>query len=62
MTVSAANSDSYTESNISYVTCYTCACDFNEYGVTSNKKQEAMFPFGYKTLFFKVTMCTVQPL
>ena len=28
MTVSAADSDSYTESNISHqVTCYTCACD-----------------------------------
>ena len=52
MTVSAANSDSYPESNISHVTCYTCACDVNEYGVTSNKKQEAMFPLGYKTLFF----------
>ena len=60
MTVSAANSDSYTESNISYVTCYTCACDFNEYGVTSNKKQ--CFLLAIKTLFFKVTMCTVQPL
>ena len=54
VTVSAANSDSYTESNISYVTCYTsCACDVNKHGVTSNKKHtETIFSFGYKTLFF----------
>ena len=42
MTVSAANSDSYTESNISYVTCYTPVCDVNRYGVTSNKKHAAV--------------------
>ena len=54
MTVSATNFDSYTESNISYVTCYTCACDVNKYGVTSNKKHAAIqkqFPFNYKILF-----------
>ena len=27
MTVSAADSDSYTESNVSHVICDTCACD-----------------------------------
>ena len=36
MSVSAANSDSYTESNISYVTFYACACDVNKYSVTRN--------------------------
>ena len=52
MTVSAANSDSYTESNISCVACYTCACDV-KYGVTSNKKHtEAMFLLAIKPSFF----------
>ena len=52
MTVSAANSDSYTESNISCVACYTCACDV-KYGVTSNKKHtEAMFLLAIKPSLF----------
>ena len=58
MTVSAADSDSYTESNISHVTCYTCACDVNKYGVTSNKKHAAIqkqcFLWAIKSSFVKV--------
>ena len=58
-TVSAANSDSYTESNISYVTCYTsCACDVNKHGVTSNKKHPAIqkqcFLLAIKPSFLKL--------
>ena len=43
--------DSYAESNISYVTGYACACDVNKYGVTSHKKHSVSF-WLYKTLFF----------
>ena len=51
VTVSATNFYLYTKSNISYVICYTCACDVNKYGV-----------IGEISSFVKVTMRIVQSL
>ena len=66
MAVSATNFDSYTESNISYFTSYTRACDVNQYGVTSNKKHAAIqkqcFLLTIKSSFLKVTMRILQSL